>query len=430
MYLMGLRRHRLLCQSPHLRVSQSTSRIDFHGPIWLKTSVLKGRLPPAVSLVLCLALNYIKLDFSSKSRTNISMNILITGGAGFIGSRLAERLSNLGHSVVIFDNLHPQVHFGNETNYRIAKASGAQIVIGDIRSRDDVQQAIAACQPEVIYHLAAETGTGQSFDHPSRYTEVNVTGTTNLIEAIRSAGTSVRRILLAGSRSVYGEGACENAEGVLTPAVARLVEDLNKGEYRPRSAGGAFLAPVATCSETCIVAPASIYASTKLMQEYLLTQAFWGSNVDVGILRLQNVFGPGQSMSNPYTGVISIFADQIMQGKTLNIYEDGEITRDFVFVDDVVAAFAATLGVDRMGSAIVDIGSGEASTIIDVAQQLIGLVGKKTSGLQISGQFRAGDIRYALGDIARAKALLSWVPQVGTADGLERFAKWAKEARV
>jgi dTDP-L-rhamnose 4-epimerase len=303
------------------------------------------------------------------------------------------------------------------------------LTLGDIRSRDDIQQAIAACQPEAIFHLAAETGTGQSFDHPTRYTEVNVIGTTNLIEAIRSAGTTVRRILLAGSRSVYGEGACVNEEGRLTPAVARLAEDLNRGEYRPRSSAGALLTPVATSAETCAVAPASIYASTKLMQEYLLTQAFWGSEVDVGILRLQNVYGPGQSMSNPYTGVISIFADQIMQGRKLNIYEDGEITRDFVFVDDVVAAFAATLGVERMGSAIVDIGSGEAATIIDVARRLISLVGREGSGLEITGQFRAGDIRYALGDIARARTLLSWAPQIGIAEGLARFADWAKEAR-
>jgi dTDP-L-rhamnose 4-epimerase len=220
-----------------------------------------------------------------------------------------------------------------------------------------------------------------------------------------------------------------NDDGVLTPAVARLAMDLQQGEYRPRSALGALLTPIATSAQTCTVAPASIYASTKLMQEYLLTQAFWGSDVDVGILRLQNVYGPGQSMSNPYTGVISIFADQIMQGKRLNIYEDGEITRDFVFVNDVVAAFAATLQVAQMGSAIVDIGSNEASTILEVAEQLIGLVGQESSGLDITGQFRAGDIRFALGDIALAKAILPWAPKVSIANGLARFAQWAKESR-
>lgn len=355
------------------------------------------------------------------------MRILITGGAGFIGSRLAALLAHQGHQVFIFDSLHPQVHFQNETNFRIAKQSGAEIIIGDIRSRDDIQRAIVATQPEAVFHLAAETGTGQSFDHPTRYNEVNIIGTTHLIEAIRSAGRSVRRIVLAGSRSVYGEGACVDANNVLTPAMARLAEDMTRGEYRPRSKSGAFLSPVATDADTCTVAPASIYASTKLMQEYLLIQAFWGTAVDVGILRLQNVYGPGQSMSNPYTGVISIFADQIMKGKSLNIYEDGDITRDFVFVDDVVAAFASTLSVERMENKIVDIGSGEPSTIIDVARRLILLVGTENTGLQVTGQFRAGDIRFALADITRAKALLSWMPKVQIVEGLTRFSHWAKE---
>ena len=357
------------------------------------------------------------------------MKVLITGGAGFIGSQLAAVLSKQGHSVVIFDSLHPQVHFQNETNFEIVKASGAQMMIGDVRSRDDLQQAVAASQPEAVFHFAAETGTGQSFDHPTRYAEVNVIGTTHLFEAIRSVGKSVRRIVLAGSRSVYGEGACVDAQDVLTPAIARMAEDLNRGEYRPKSNTGQFLTPVATSSDTCAVAPASIYASTKLMQEYLLTQAFWGTDIDVGILRLQNVYGPGQSMSNPYTGVISIFADQIMQGKTLNIYEDGDITRDFVFVDDVVAAFAATLNVARMNGEIVDIGSGEASTIIEIARKLIALVGSARNGLKITGQFRAGDIRYALGDITKANTLLSWAPKVGIDEGLAHFSGWAKKGK-
>jgi dTDP-L-rhamnose 4-epimerase len=314
------------------------------------------------------------------------MQILITGGAGFIGSRLSAELIREGHIVSILDSLHPQVHFQNETNFNIAKNSGAKLIIGDVRSRDDLQRAIKETAPECIVHLAAETGTGQSFDHPTRYSEVNVIGTTNLIEAIRSVGVSVRRIVLAGSRSVYGEGACVNAENVPTAAVARSNEDLEKGMYLPKSAAGEVLTPVATSADTCPVAPASIYASTKLMQEYLLTQAFWGTSISVSILRLQNVFGPGQSMSNPYTGVISIFADQIMQGKTLNIFEDGEITRDFVFVDDVVNAFARTVAADRFSDGILDIGSGEASTILDVARKLIDLVGDERNGLKITGR--------------------------------------------
>jgi dTDP-L-rhamnose 4-epimerase len=354
------------------------------------------------------------------------MRILITGGAGFIGSRLSAELMSHGHQVTIFDSLHPQVHFLNETNFNIARESGAKLIVGDVRARDDLQRAVQDGNPDCVVHLAAETGTGQSFDHPTRYTEVNIIGTTNLIEAIRSAGPNVRKILLAGSRSVYGEGACVNAAGVSTAAVARSNEDLSQGIFLPKSAKGEALTPVATSAEICPVAPASIYASTKLMQEYLLLQAFWGTLVDVGILRLQNVFGPGQSMSNPYTGVISIFADQIMQGKTLNIFEDGEITRDFVFVDDVVSAFAAAVVSEGFSDEIVDIGSGEASTILDVAGKLIELVGDARNGLKITGAYRAGDIRYALADISKAKQRLNWHPMVPVMEGLEKFSLWAK----
>ncbi|SDK62049.1 NAD-dependent epimerase/dehydratase family protein [Aliiruegeria lutimaris] len=359
------------------------------------------------------------------------MKILITGGAGFIGSRLSAELVKLGHDVTIFDSLHPQVHFLNETNYSIAKASGAKLIVGDIRTRDDIQRAVTETSPDYIFHLAAETGTGQSFDHPTRYNEVNIIGTTNLIESVRSSEMlgmgSVRRIVLAGSRSVYGEGACVNMEGRPTAAVARTNEDLSKGDFQPKSASGESLTPVPTAADICPVAPASIYASTKLMQEYLLTQAFWGTQTEVGILRLQNVYGPGQSMSNPYTGVISIFADQIMQGKTLNIYEDGEITRDFVYVDDVVRAFASTVALESFSDEIVDIGAGEAATILDVAKEMINLVGDERNGLKITGNFRAGDIRYAIADISKAQALLGWTPQVSVKQGLEQFSKWAKE---
>jgi dTDP-L-rhamnose 4-epimerase len=356
------------------------------------------------------------------------MNILITGGAGFIGSRLSQELVNQGHNVTIFDSLHPQVHFQNETNFKIAKASGAALIVGDVRSRDDLQNAVRTAQPDYIFHLAAETGTGQSFDHPTRYNEVNIIGTTNLIEAVRSEASSVRRIILAGSRSVYGEGACVDADNTPVVAVARTNEDMAQGEYRPKSACGKLLTPVPTNADICPAMPASIYASTKLMQEYLLTQAFWGTSTEVGILRLQNVYGPGQSMSNPYTGVISIFSDQIMQGKVLNIFEDGEITRDFVYVDDVVQAFASTVALESFSDEIVDIGAGEAATIIDVAKQLIALVGDERNGVKVTGDFRAGDIRYALADISKAQKLLNWSPKVSVAQGLENFSKWAKGA--
>ncbi len=351
--------------------------------------------------------------------------ILITGGAGFIGSRLALRLRSMGSHVTVYDNFHPQAHAGNDDTRSVLRAAGVQIVTGDLRDATDLRAAVATCDPQVVYHLAAETGTGQSFDLPVRYMDVNVTGTAHLIEAIRACGPSVARVVLAGSRSVYGEGACVTTAGQPTPAVARLPADMARGDFAPKDRQGQGLIPVKTNAD-CVVAPASIYASSKLMQEYLLQQGFWGTGVEVGILRLQNVYGPGQSMNNPYTGVLSIFCRQILEGKRLNIFEDGDIIRDFVLVDDVVAAFVAIGRVARMPGEILDIGQGKATSILQVAQQLLTILGHDPARITVTGAFRPGDIRHAVADISRAKALLGWSPQVEVEDGLRRLADWSR----
>lgn len=347
----------------------------------------------------------------------------ITGGAGFIGARLAERLKQSG-DVVVFDNLSPQVHEGNPENLRRLTDAGIRLIRGDVRDAAALRDAIAEVRPQVIYHLAAETGTGQSFDLVAHYNDVNVMGTAHLIEAIRAVG-GVERVVLAGSRSVYGEGACVDAQGRPTAAVAREDAAMKAGDYLPHDIAGNSLTPVAT-DASCPVAPASVYASTKLMQEYLLQQAFWGTGVQVGILRLQNVYGPGQSLNNPYTGVLSIFTRQIAEGKTLNIYEDGEITRDFVIVDDVARAFALMGTVAAMPARIVDIGSGEAATILDVAQRLLGLMGQDPARTKITGAFRPGDIRHAVADISAAQAELGWQPEVTLDEGLRRLVEWSR----
>lgn len=348
--------------------------------------------------------------------------IFITGGAGFIGSRLARRLRE-NHDVTVYDNYLPQVHAGNEAPAEWL--DGVNVVRADVRDLDRLEEAIAASKPQIVYHLAAETGTGQSFDEPVRYNAVNIMGTANLIEAVRRNAPDLRRVLLAGSRSVYGEGACVDAEGRPAAAVERRPQDMKAGSYEPRDAAGRVLTPVFTNAAGCPVAPASIYASTKLMQEYLLRQAFWGSDVGVGILRLQNVYGPGQSLNNPYTGVISIFRRQIEQGKTLNIFEDGEITRDFVFVDDVVDAFARIGTVERCPDEIIDVGSGEATTILHMAKTLLTLMGRDPQNVTITGDFRAGDIRYAVADIGTARRLIEWQPGYDLKRGLGEFLAWS-----
>lgn len=349
----------------------------------------------------------------------------VTGGAGFIGSRLCELLSKEG-TVVAFDNLHPQVHAGNPDNVVRLAANGVRLIEGDVRDAAALAAAVAEVSPDVVYHLAAETGTGQSFDLVSRYNDVNVMGTAHLIEAIRAHGPKVRRVVLAGSRSVYGEGACVNAAGQPTAAVARTDDDMRGGDFLPKDRFGETLTPVPT-DASCVVAPASIYASTKYMQELLLSQAFWGTEVGVGILRLQNVYGPGQSLNNPYTGVLSIFTRQIAEGKTLAIYEDGEITRDFVLVNDVAEAFRRIGTIETLPDQIVDIGSGEPATILDVARELLRLMGADTGRTKITGAFRPGDIRYAVADISAAREKLGWTPAFTLASGLEQLVTWSND---
>jgi dTDP-L-rhamnose 4-epimerase len=350
-------------------------------------------------------------------------SVLITGGAGFIGSRLAVALHD-SFAVTVFDNFHPQAHDGNPDNRLRLINHGIATVTGDIRDARAVHDVMAATRPDIIYHLAAETGTGQSFDEPARYVDVNVMGTAHLVEAIRAHAPQDARVILAGSRSVYGEGACVDAAGRPVMAVERRPADMAAGVYHTLSRTGTPLTPVPTNAD-CPVAPASVYASTKLMQEYLLQQSFWGTRRAVGILRLQNVYGPGQSLNNPYTGVLSIFCRQILQGQTLAIYEDGQIVRDFVSVDDVVRAFAMMGQAGVMPGEILDIGSGQPAAILDVARTLLSCLDAPQDNLRITGAFRPGDIRHAVADISRAAGLLGWTPQITLDQGLRSLAQWS-----
>lgn len=354
--------------------------------------------------------------------------ILITGGAGFIGSRLARLLVERGNDVLCYDNLHPQVHgVLRPAAGALFGPNGAGLVMGDVTDAAALASCVRYYDPEIIYHLAAETGTGQSHDEPTRYNSVNVIGTTNLVEAVRRHGRRVRRVMLAGSRSIYGEGAASQAGGGICNAEPRMPEDMKRGDFALRNAAGAVVRPVPT-PEWLPPKPASVYASTKLMQEYLLGQCFTGTPVEVVVLRLQNVYGPGQSLSNPYTGVISIFSQQIEAGLRLNIFEDGDIIRDFVFVDDVVCAFAAAADLAAAPGLPVNIGSGVATSIRDMARALLKLYGRDPEAHDVSGNFRVGDVRFAVADISRARARLGWTPEVSFEQGLKRFWEWSSVA--
>lgn len=356
----------------------------------------------------------------------MTQRVFITGGAGFIGTRLVKALlaQEPATRIWILDNLHPQVHGHEPVPPKLGE--GVEFILGDVACNETMQMAVAKAAPDIVYHLAAETGTGQSYDEPSRYCSVNVLGTTHLIEALRQV-PNVRRVVLAASRAVYGEGAYLDATGAEFSGLARLPERMEKGDFNvPLPAGAKFPAKPAPSHAGLAPAPASVYASTKLMQEYLLTQGGQGTSWNAGILRFQNVYGPGQSLNNPYTGVLSIFARQILSGKRLAIFEDGDIARDFAYVDDVVSALVLAGSADIPHGQIMDIGSGEAVSILRMAQLLMHELGADINNYEITGQFRIGDIRHACADISNAATLLGWAPRVSTEDGAKRLAEWAK----
>ncbi len=355
-------------------------------------------------------------------------NIFITGGAGFIGSRLVfALLKNEPNSRIwVLDNLHPQVHgenakppfFPNEVIF----------IEGDITDKYFLKKVVAQARPELVFHLAAETGTGQSYGEVSRYCDVNVMGTANLIESIREEGGGVtKKIVLSASRAIYGEGAYRDKCGKIFTGLPRTTEFMAKGDFSVPLPDDAQHPVSPHPSNTSLApAPASIYASTKLMQELLLKQSGEGCTWNTTILRFQNVYGPGQSLLNPYTGVLSIFAKQLLEGKKLDIYEDGLIARDFVYVDDVVNSLVKAGQADLNRGATMDIGSGKAVTILEVARLLMKFLECSDESYTITGQFRAGDIRHACADISAAAQNLDWRPQIDLETGIAQLSNWAR----
>jgi dTDP-L-rhamnose 4-epimerase len=302
----------------------------------------------------------------------------------------------------------------------------APFVKADVRDRAAIDKILVEFKPNIVIHLAAETGTGQSADLPARYADVNIMGTAYLIEAMRATPFPPRRVILAATRAVYGEGAYLNESGSIVVPAPRQNSDMAAGRFDPLDSNGKYLRAIPT-PETVPLCPGSVYGSTKLMQEYLLQQT--PSPWDYVILRLQNVYGPGQSLLNPYTGVLSIFCQQAMEGKTLNIYEDGEIVRDFVFVDDVVRAFVNSCEIDIAGGKIINIGTGKPTTIALTARMILSGLGLHEDMFKISGSFRNGDIRHAVSDITLASSVLGWLPQVSIKEGIGSLVEWVKSER-
>ena len=355
-------------------------------------------------------------------------NILVTGGAGFIGYRLVLALSkNSNTEIWVLDNLHPQVH--GENAIPPSFPDNVHFIKGNICDREKLEQVIKTSLPEVIFHLASETGTGQSMDKVACYCDVNVMGTAILLESIRKYSQNTQKLILSSSRAVYGEGLYRDEHGIDIVPDSRCLDDMRKGNYDLTDNKGNCLRPYPS-SETVRPSPVSIYASTKLMQEQLVSQIGIIQPWDAIILRLQNVYGAGQSMNNPYTGVLSIFSQQLLSGQTLNIYEDGNIIRDFIYVDDVVSALTAAAGSSLPHGSILNIGTGCPSSILNVAKKLMGQYGLPTDLYEITGDFRAGDIRHALANIDKALSELNWQPSIEIDEGLSMLADWCKQELI
>jgi dTDP-L-rhamnose 4-epimerase len=350
--------------------------------------------------------------------------LLITGGAGFIGSCIVRRIISAGSPVRVLDNLSEQIHGKLPCEPEWAGHHLVDFIRGSVTERADWQRALDGV--DAIIHLAAETGTAQSMYEICRYTSCNVIGTGLLFEALRVPNSSqVRRVLVASSRSIYGEGAyrCDHCGLGRTIPDARTGADLAAGRWEPRCPACARDLTAVPTSESDPPRTASIYAATKWTQEDYVRIGCASLGIDHAILRLQNVYGEGQSLQNPYTGILSIFSNRIRAGSELPIFEDGLESRDFVHVEDVASAFLAAVNrVEPIGRAI-NVGSGRATSVSDVARQLGRALGLEAR-TRVTGQYRLGDIRHNIADISRLQSLLGCQPQISLEDGLGRFASW------
>ena len=339
---------------------------------------------------------------------------LVTGGAGFIGCALSAGLADRFDRVVALDNLHPQVH--PTPNRPEALDDRVELVVGDVTSESTWDDLLGDVRPTTVVHLAAETGTAQSLTEASRHSMVNVVGTTRMLDALVRHDALPERILLTSSRAVYGEGAWVDAEGAVSYPGQRSAAMLAAGQW---DFPGLTALPF-EASRT-VPQPTSVYGATKLAQEHVL--ASWCRAVDVVpvVLRLQNVYGPGQSLSNPYTGIVSLFARLARAGEVIPVYEDGNIIRDFVFIDDVVAALLRALVADASDRAY-DVGSGEATSIMRLAEVVAERYGAPAP--VVNGMFRNGDVRAASGDITATRDRLEWTPEVLVDEGVGRLCEW------
>ena len=345
------------------------------------------------------------------------MKVLITGGAGFIGKWIVEKLP-ISTEIVIVDSLDPQVHKASET-FAPELQARAICIQADVRDIEAYRDAAAGT--DVLIHLVAQTGTGQSMYEMSKYVQHNVDGTAKLLELISSLEQKPRRIILSSSRAIYGEGAFADGAAVYYTKGRRLHE-LQQTIWEVCNEQGKSLPPL-PMQETQLANPTSVYGFTKLWQEQLIQSYCEHQDIDAVVFRFQNVYGPKQELGNPYTGIIGIFTNSIVQRNYVELFEDGLMSRDFVFVGDVAQAVVQAAFHAQPLSSVINIGSGQATTLKTLVETIAQLTHKQPT-IKISGRFRVGDIRHAVADMNRYEQLLGrWNP-TSLEQGLRQYLDW------
>lgn len=345
-------------------------------------------------------------------------HVLITGGAGFVGSHLCNELLAARYQVRVLDNLSPQVH-GPDRKRPHYLDPQVELLVGDVRDRSAVRRALKGV--DAVYHLVAMVGVGQSMYDFEEYTTVNNVGTAALLQAL--VEHPVERLIVASSMSIYGEGMYRAPDGRLCDSVDRTIENLRAGDWDVRNAEGEKLTPVAT-PETKPPALTSVYALSKFDQERMCLLLGRAYDIPTVALRFFNIYGPHQALSNPYTGVLAIFASRLLNGNPAVIFEDGLQQRDFVSVYDVARACRLALEVAGAAGQALNIGSGVVHTIRDLAVRFACMLGKQHIEPEITGKYRVGDIRNCFADITLAKKVLGYAPQVGLEQGMTDLAEW------
>jgi dTDP-L-rhamnose 4-epimerase len=346
--------------------------------------------------------------------------VLITGGAGFIGTTLARALVEHTAEVVLLDSLHSDVHGDDPQPPAIP---GTRFVRGDVTSPQTWQQLLKELAPTAVVHLAAETGTGLSLSEATRHAHVNVVGTTTMLDALFRSAHRPEHIVIASSRAVYGEGQWE-ANSQVFYAEPRTHDDLASAQWDPLSPFDGSAIHVPSRADRTEPRPTNIYAATKLAQEHILAAWAAATGTALSVLRLQNVYGPGQSLINSYTGILALFSRLAVGREQIDLYEDGQALRDFVYIDDVAQALVGALALPPRRPRVLDIGSGTATTLAEVAEVMVAQQQAPTP--VVSGKFREGDVRAASCDITAAMTEIEYRPAYDLEKGLAELLSWVR----